>query len=132
MRILFVAIAIAVILPFCAKKKNDTSGYIGTWELKSSNGMMGPVQYEPGNGFKIVITNDSLYDYANGSLQYTRVFGIVKDTLTGYGADRIADRLSPDIPTGLETFLELKDGTMIRYVGTPALDGGSSVYVRIK
>ena len=94
--------------------------------------MMGHVEYEPGNGFKMVITEDSLYEYTNNGLQYTRAFGVVKDTLVGYGADRLADRLSPDIIAGFKTFFELKGNTLTRYVGIPALDGGSSVYVRIK
>lgn len=132
MRILLLMIAIATILPFCTKKKNEGSAYAGTWELRSADGMMGHVEYEPGNGFKMVITEDSLYEYANNALQYTRVFGIVKDTLVGYGADRLADRLSPDIFAGLKTFFELKENTLTRYVGIPALDGGSSVYVRVK
>ena len=132
MRVLLLVIAIATILPFCAKKRNEGSVYAGTWELRSADGMMGHVEYEPGNGFKMVITEDSLYEYTNNGLQYTRTFGVVKDTLVGYGADRLADRLSPDIIAGFKTFFELKGNTLTRYVGIPALDGGSSVYVRIK
>ncbi|MCG2616013.1 hypothetical protein LZZ85_17075 [Terrimonas sp. NA20] len=132
MRFLFVLLAIAAVLPFCTKKKTSESVYIGTWELKTSDGMSGHVEYEPGNGFKMTITEDSLYEYGNGSLQYTRAFGLVKDTLRGYGTDRLADKLSPDIVSGFATFFELKGNTLIRYAGIPALDGGSSTYVRIK
>lgn len=132
MRVLLLTIVIAAIFPFCTKKKNDGKGYVGTWELRSSDGMSGHVEYEPGNGFKMVITEDSLYEYTNLGLQYRRAFGVVKDTLRGYGADRLADKLSPDIIAGFTTFLELKQNTLTRYSGIPALDGGSSVYVRIK
>jgi hypothetical protein len=131
MRFLLVLLSVSLLLPFCTKKKND-SGYVGTWELKTSDGMMGHVEYEPGNGFRMVITKDSLYEYGSGTLQYTRPFGLVKDTLWGYGAERIADKLSPDIISGFKTFFELKGNELTRYAGVPALDGGSSVYVRVR
>lgn len=132
MRILFMVVAIAAVFPFCTKRKTDKQTYTGTWELRQSNGMVGQVDYEPGNGFKMVITKDSLYEYANGSLQYSRAFGVEKDTLRGYGADRIADKLTPDIVPGFKTFFELNGNSLTRYVGEPALDGGSSTYVKIK
>lgn len=132
MRLIFMAVAISAIFSFCSKKNDITNSYSGTWELRNASGMIGYREYPEGNGNKLIITEDSLYTYTNNTLQHAWAFHLVKDTLRGFGEDRIADKLSPDLYTGLSTFFELQKNTLTWYAGTPALDGGSSQYVRLK
>ena len=132
MRIFLMTLAAAAMITSCSKKNDNTDSYVGKWELRSSRGMIGVAEYPAGNGMFMVITADSMHDYTGNTLQYSRAFGIVKDTLRGFGEDRLADRLSPDIIAGFPTFFERSGSTLTRYSGVPALDGGSNTYVRVK
>lgn len=132
MRIVLLAIAIASTFSFCTKESNTGNSYNGLWELRvTDNGSTGYKEYPAGNGYKLLIANDSIYTYANNELNHRQAFQLVKDTLTGYGEKRVADKLplDPEGPSGI--FFELENNTLTTYFGIPAADGGSSRYVRV-
>jgi hypothetical protein len=132
MRFILATLAIVVTLPFCTKKGNNSEwSYYGTWELRSSDyGFSGYHEYPKGNGNKLVITKDSIYEYGNNELHSTHAFNLTKGTLRGFGDDRTADKL--DAYAGIEMFFELQGNKLARYIGIPAADGGHSVYERIR
>ena len=133
MRYAFIALAAALLFQSCSKRNDSPDQYYGTWELRSSEGgWIGYREYPPGNGQKLVITKDSLFEYLNNVPGYKHAFAVVKDTLRGYGNERIADRLVDDAGQGIATFFERRGDKLTRYVGIPAADGGSSSYQRIK
>lgn len=133
MRYLIALLLVTLIIQYC-KKNNDTPGsYYGSWELRSAEGgLAGYIEYPPANGNIIVITEDSLFEYVNHVLIAKNRFELIKDTLRGYGNDRLADKLLPDPVMGIEGFLERKGNKLILYQGIPAADGVSSIYQRIE
>jgi hypothetical protein len=81
MRQMFAASVFLVLFAGCSKNKMFKDTYVGTWELRSSNGgSMGLVNYNPGNGFILKFTGDSLYQYAYG-LVMAHTYKLVKDSL---------------------------------------------------
>lgn len=132
MRIACMALAVSTIFAFCSKSNDANNSYSGKWELRiTDNGSTGYKEHAAGNGNKFLISNDSLYCFTDHKLQYTRAFTLVKDTLRGYGEDRLADKLVSDDDYLSTHFFEVSNNNLTVYTGIPAADGGKAVYVRI-
>jgi hypothetical protein len=122
-------------LIFVACKKNSDKPptenlpvYIGMWELRSSTGMLGQANYLSGQGNYLEITPDSViltyhYDRVDAS-----TYSVEKDTTYFFGEPRLMDQLVAR--DSWSFFFVAADNSLTTYFGTPAFDGGSSVYVR--
>ena len=126
------------ILIICACKKDADNAhldssvvYLGVWELRSgSGGLMGQVNYPSGQGNYLEITSDSVIL----TYRYNRVeastYHIEKDTTYFFGEPRLMDQLIAR--DNWSFFFVATENALTTYVGTPALDGGSAVYVRVQ
>jgi hypothetical protein len=134
MRWMFLSIFILIIAA-CKKDESithldGTSLYLGVWELRSgSGGMTGQVTYPSGQGNYLQITSDSVILTYHFNRVDASSYYIEKDTTYFFGEPRLMDQLIAR--DNWSFFFVAADNSLTTYVGTPALDGGSAVYVRV-
>jgi hypothetical protein len=134
MRWILISIFI-LIIGACKKESQNLTpqnlpSYIGTWELRSSRGgLTGEVKYASGQGNYLEITGDSVIL----TYQHNRVDGstyrVEQDTTYFFGEPRLMDKLIAR--DNWSFFFIAMNNTLTTYVGAPASDGGSAVYVKV-
>jgi hypothetical protein len=110
---------------------NSAPSYLGVWELRSSNGgLAGPANYPSGQGNYLTITQDSVILTYHHDRVDASTYHVEKDTTYFFGEPRLMDQLIAR--ENWSFFFVAMNNSLTTYVGTPALDGLSAVYVRIQ
>ena len=130
MRTLLLASLLLFLISGCKKNNKDlgSDSIYGTWELrKTEGGMVGPMNYPPGNGNKLKITSSAYAMYINDSLVHTTPITISTGTnpQTGKDASKLTDS------TGYAFYADVIAGRLHIYHGTFALDGVMNIYARL-
>jgi hypothetical protein len=130
-------LSLFVLLIGACKKDTDNpqtnmmSSYLGVWELRSSNGgLSGQNTYPSGQGNYLSITQDSVILSYHHNRVDASTYHVEKDTTYFFGEPRLMDQLVAR--ENWSFFFTATNNTLTTYIGTPALDGVSAVYVRIQ
>ncbi len=120
----------------CKKDNTNTSVIQGDWELRSSQVSITPVKtFDPGNGNKLVFTENTYKAYTNGQLTKSGQYLLVRDTFAPCSVQeaQVGTRIVYDNDySGTGVFVTLSGSKLTFYSGCFAVDGGSTqVYEKL-
>ena len=132
--------AITIFFGSCKKNESkvdniNSNSIAGTWELRQAQrGMIGTIEYSPGNGDILKFSDSGYENYTNGNLIKSGHYILIRDTSveaevglvipTGQFTNRII--LNSDF-TSRKTFIEVLNNKLTFLSGFFPLDGGSDV-----